>query len=387
MMKKILLMIICSIFMMEPIYAKDTGNSDNDELILIQEEQNAYIEYDDIQDSIDKNFNGAVNFKEIVGQVLKGEYHLKDNEFNQLILDALFFDSKSNIAILMRILVISIIAAIFKIFSDSFENKQVSEIGYFVVFLVIITMALQSYNLLNESASELVEKSSHFIEALVPSLMAVTVMSGATISSVLYGESLLMVIGIINNFVLKVMMPFLYVLLAFVLINALSDESILEKGIELMKKIYEWTIKIVIGLFVALYGLQSFGVPVADGLISRTAKQSINIVPVVGSTLSQVSDMVLSSGAMIKNAFGIGVIITLILLTLFPVIKIAVIALIYKVAAVITEPIADSRIVDCLSNIGDVCFLLLGTVVLVLLLLIGSIAITLYLTNMLLYIR
>ncbi|MBC7960788.1 MAG: hypothetical protein H7X94_13095, partial [Vallitaleaceae bacterium] len=155
----------------------------------------------------------------------------------------------------------------------------------------------------------------------------------------------------------------------------------------LLKKGYEWTLKIMLWLFIGIFGLQSFGLPVVDGLITRTTKQSLGIVPVVGSTLSEISDIVLGCGTVIKNAFGVGAIIAIVLIALTPVVKIAVIALAYKVSAAFIEPISEGRLVTCLSEIGDVCFLLLGTVLLVVLLFVIVIAMTLFITNTLLYIR
>lgn len=379
------------LFFCLPVYAEDTTTDrepiDFDmQLKNIQDEQNSSIDYEAIQKAIDET-DTTIDFKEIVGKILSGEYDLEGKSIVHMLLNTFFNDLYENIGVIVRIIVISIVGAFFKALTESFENKQASEMGFFVIFLLITASVLQSYSLINNIAVGLIENIIVFIEALVPSLLTVTVLSGATISSVMYGESIIMLVGIINNFIKSLMLPFLYVLIVFVVLNTLNDENNLTKIIALLKKGYEWVMKIMMWLFVAIFGLKSFGLPVVDGVITRTAKQTIGIVPVVGTTLQEISDIVMGCGTVIKNAFGIGTIIAIVIIALTPVIKITVIALAYKVSAAFIEPISENRLVECLSSIGDICFLLLGTVLLVVLLFVIVIAMTLFITNTLLYIR
>lgn len=384
---------IVLMFFLSTIHATELeGDSEinfETEIDQIQESQNELIDYNQIQDALNATASDhqSLDYKELVSNILDGEYHLEGNTIKTMIIDAIFYDIKANTKIILRIIVISLIAAFFKNFTLSFENKQVSEMGFLVVFLLVIASAVQSYYILNEVAVSLIKNLIYFIEALVPSLITVTVLSGATISSAMFSETLIMLIGLINHFILSFMLPFLYIILIFIVLNTLTDDENLSKIIEILKKGYEWAIKIILWFFIAVFGLQSFGIPVVDGTLSRTAKQTISIVPVVGTTISEISDIVLGCGNIIKNAFGLSAIIGIMFIVIVPVIKVGVIGLIYKFSSAFIEPISDSKLVNCLSNVGDVCFLLLGTVLLVTLLFIIAIAMTLYLTNMMLYIR
>lgn len=374
-------------------YDNQEGNNDlidiNEEINRIKESQNEMIDYENIQ----KAFNmtalnqNTFDYEALVKNILNGEYKLEGKTIGSMIVEAFFSDIKANMKVIIRVIVISLAAAFFKNFTLSFENKQVSEMGFLVVFLLVIASVVESYFLLNNVARSLIENLVYFIEALVPSLLTVTVLSGAAISSAMFGETLIMLIGIINHFILSFMLPFLYVILIFTVLNTLTDEENLSKIISILKKGYEWAIKLILWFFVAIFGLQSFGMPVVDGMLSRTAKQTISIVPVVGTTISEISDIVLGCGNLIKNAFGIGAMVAIVFIVIVPVVKVGVIALLYKLSSAFIEPISDSKLVNCLSNVGDICFLLLGTVLLVTLLFVIAIAMTLYLTNIMLYIR
>lgn len=361
----------------------------DEEIEKVKESQNELIDYNNIQQAIDETVqsNYSFDFQMLVTNILNGEYKLNGQTIGSMMFEAFFKDLNANMGILVRIIIISIIAAFFKSFTQSFENKQVSEMGFLIVFLLVIASIIQSYHLLNGVANGLIDNLLIFIEALVPSLLTVTVLSGAAVSSVMFSETMIMLVGIIDNIIKTYMLPFLYIVIIFVVLNTLTDEDSLSKIISILKKGYEWAIKIILWIFVAMFGLQSFGLPVVDGMISRTAKQTIGIVPIVGTTISGMSDIVLGCGSLIKNAFGVGAIISIVFVAIIPVVKIGVIALIYKLSAALIEPISESKLVSCLSNVGDVCFLLLGTVLIVVLLFIIAIAMTLYLTNIMMYIR
>ncbi|PKM50044.1 MAG: hypothetical protein CVV02_13050 [Firmicutes bacterium HGW-Firmicutes-7] len=384
---------ILLLLLMTPSYGIEIKDEESinleEEIEKITESQNELIDYNNIQQAIDKTVqsNYSFDFQTLVTNILNGQYELDGQTIGSMLFEAFFEDMKANLGILVRIIIISIIAAFFKSFTQSFENKQVSEMGFLIVFLLVIASIIQSYHLLNGVANELIDNMLIFIEALVPSLLTVTVLSGSVVSSVMFSEIMIMLVGIIDNFIKTFMIPFLYIIIVFVVLNTLTDEESLSKIISIFKKGYEWVIKIILWLFIAMFGLQSFGLPVVDGMISRTAKQTIGIVPVVGTTISGMSDIVLGCGSLIKNAFGIGAIFAILFVAVIPVIKIGVIALIYKVASALIEPISEAKLVSCLSNVGDICFLLLGTVLIVVLLFIVAIAMTLYLTNIMMYIR
>lgn len=385
--------IFITIFIFTSIsYGKEVENKEEvtkEEIENIKKSQNELIDYSSIQKAIDKTIQKDYNFdfKNIVSKIMSGEYDLEGKTLGRIIIDSFFKDLKDNTGLIIHIIIISIISAFFKAFSKSFENKQVSDMGFLIIFLIIIASVIQSYHILNSIAYDLIEKLIIFIEALVPSLLTVTVLSGSAASSIMFSESIIMLVGIINNIIKSTMLPFLYIIIFFTVLNTLTDEDNLGRIINLFKKGYEWAIKIILWIFVAVFGIQSFGLPVVDGLISRTAKQTINIVPVIGTSISEISDIVLGCGTLIKNAFGIGSIIAIVFVAILPVIKIGIIALLYKISAALIEPISESKLVNCLSNVGDICFLLLGTVLVVVLLFVIAIALTLYLTNIMLYIR
>ena len=117
-------------------------------------------------------------------------------------------------------------------------------------------------------------------------------------------------------------------------------------------------------LFSGLTALQGLGSKTADGMFLKTARFSLdNFIPIIGGFAADSVDMVLSCASVIKNALGIMGLLAIITLLAIPLIKLMAIALIYKVAAVLVEPIGNRIISDCLNEVGNTV-ITMGVVVL-----------------------
>ena len=87
-----------------------------------------------------------------------------------------------------------------------------------------------------------------------------------------------------------------------------------------------------------------------------------NFVPIVGKAFSDAISSVAGYSLIIKNAVsGVGLLV-IILIILYPVIKIVLMSFVYKISASIVEPISDKRITSTIAAAGDSLILLLSCV-------------------------
>lgn len=71
-------------------------------------------------------------------------------------------------------------------------------------------------------------------------------------------------------------------------------------------------------------------------------------------------DSVLGCGLVLKNALGVVGVIIIIGICAVPVIKLAILSVMYNVSSAIIEPLADEKIVKLLEEFGDIFKLLLA---------------------------
>ena len=94
---------------------------------------------------------------------------------------------------------------------------------------------------------------------------------------------------------------------------------------------------------------------VFDGTFLKVVESSISsFIPVVGTSIGNVSNVVLSSINLVKNSTGIVIIIGMITTIIGPVIKLLSIIIIYKLSIILIEQIADEKIKNCLKDISEI---------------------------------
>lgn len=353
-------------------------------------EQQKVIEYGEIQSTIDEITKSTIikiDFRETLNKIIRGEFDLQTEDIIKIVITNAFSEIRANYNLIVQLIAIALIAAIFTNFTTAFSNKYVGEVGYFVVFLLISTIILKSYNILSKVAINVITNLQAFIQTLIPSLFAATALSGSYTSTFLYSQAMLIIIGIVDKIILRYVIPFVYIIIVLEIINSITEESILSRMVELLKNIVTWSIKILVVIFITALTMQSLTAPVLDGLANKSVKVAVSAIPFVGTTLSGVADTVLGCAVLIKNGIGIVALIVIIIICLIPIIKILIVAFLYKVTAAIIQPISDKRLISCLSNVGDVCFILLGIVVITAFLFIITITITLNATNIASYMR
>lgn len=106
-------------------------------------------------------------------------------------------------------------------------------------------------------------------------------------------------------------------------------------------------------VFLGVISVQGISTAVADGIGIRTAKfVTGNFIPVIGRMFTDAADTVIGASLLLKNTVGIAGVAILLIITAFPAIKVLLIALVYKLAAAVLQPLGGGPIIKCLDVIS-----------------------------------
>jgi stage III sporulation protein AE len=112
-----------------------------------------------------------------------------------------------------------------------------------------------------------------------------------------------------------------------------------------------------------MVAIQGVSGAVIDGATVKTAKTAINtLIPVAGKYMADAADTIINCALVIKNAAGVVTMIVTLVICCIPIVKIFVIALMYRLTAAVIEPFAEERFFDCISDISDCMKVVLGIV-------------------------
>jgi stage III sporulation protein AE len=115
--------------------------------------------------------------------------------------------------------------------------------------------------------------------------------------------------------------------------------------------------------FVGVITVQGVAGGVADGVALRTAKYATaTFIPVVGKMFADTVDMVMGASLLLKNTIGLFGIATVLTLCALPLIKLASLILVIKLAGALVEPMGDEKMAKCLGGMGDNLMLVFGGV-------------------------
>lgn len=241
------------------------------------------------------------------------------------------------------------------------ENKSVSQITYYVQYILIATIIMKNFSDIIVMVKESVANMVGFIQILVPLLMTLMLATGNITSVNIIQPILLFMINFISNMFQGVILPIVLVSTALSIVSKISDKIQIDKLSKFLKSSTIWSMGIILTIFVGVLSLEGTLSSSVDGLTAKATKAAVsNFIPVVGKVLGDAIDTVLGCSTILKNAVGIVGVIVIIGICVLPILKLAILTIAYHLTAAICQPIADDKIIKLLEQMGDTFKILLG---------------------------
>ena len=321
-----------------------------------------------------------INIKHLLNDAIKGE--LNTNQLLKNIFPLLGNEIKDALKVMGSILIIVLIHSVFKSISDNLNNKSVSQITYYVQYILIATVIMTNFSSIISMTKEAVGNMISFIQLLFPFLMTLMLASGSVVSVNLIQPIILFIINLISNIFQSIIIPIVLVGTALAIVSKISDKIQIDKLSKFVKSSAVWVIGILLTIFVGVLSVEGTLGSSVDGITAKTVKAAVSsFIPVVGKVLGDAVDTVIGCSAILKNAIGIVGVIIVIAICITPILKLAVITIIYHLTAAICEPIADSKIVSLISQMADTFKILLAIVCSISVMLIIGITLVINISN------
>lgn len=293
------------------------------------------------------------DFKNLMINTISGEVTLSPTEILNNFINELFKDIKLNLSLLVTIVILGILSSVLTNMTDSFKETTVGELAFFVCFIAIIISLYNSFNIAYGIGQNLLSNIYSMIIASIPLVFGTIALSGSPAFLYTYGPIIMFladtIIVVVNNYVF----PLILVFASIEIINNITHKEVLTVFCKNGKWLIKWIIKGMAILFMAVLSMQRIAAPVADGLVSKSAKLSLSALPVVGQVLSEAVDTALYIGDITKNGALLAVIIVFIMYVSFYFIKLISFLVVYKIMPIILEPIGDKRIIKTIDVLSD----------------------------------
>lgn len=304
------------------------------------------------------------------------------------LLKYLFYELVLNGKLLGLLLLLTLFSVILQTMHTAFENSTVSQIAYYVVYIVLLYIALNSFFLAFTYTKEAIDTMSGFMIALVPLILGLMATFGHVVTVSFFHPVIILLIHISGIIVSTIILPLLFLAALLLIVSSLNPNYQVTHLASLFRSISLGILGAFLTIFISVMSVQGTVSAIQDGVAMKTAKFITgNFIPVIGRTFTDAADTVLSASLLLKNAVGIVGVIIIVFITVFPAIKIFVIAIIYKIAAAVLQPIGDGPVIASLNTISKYIVYILACLLAVTLMFFLSIVIIVIASNVTLLLR
>jgi len=356
MMKRLISFVFCFlIFISVPSYAfclEEEGKNDYSSLVDNVYEKGQLYKIDLYTN--DNNFYELFNYtniKSFISDVVSGEYAFDYNDFINTLKDMFFMTIRESVSILMTFIALSIFLSLINLLNNSFMEKEISDIAFFGVYLVLVALIVKTFFNIVTVAYSLVKAITGFMNVLLPVIIIMMNLSGNIFSGNVISISLVFII----NFFASMMTYFVIPALSFGFVLSIMDNLLTDINISYLVSFIKQSVLFIMGIFSCLFlgilSIQGSLFASLDSLSLKTAKFAVSkLVPVLGSLISDSADTVIGFVKVIKNSVGLIGVLVLISLLLLPFINMLCSIVTLKVSAFISQPLTDPRVSKALND-------------------------------------
>lgn len=300
---------------------------------------------------------------QLLKEVTRGNSIFSAGEILSRLLELLLGEIRRTIKLLVFIPAIAMLNTYISGMDSGFNSKGAISAAFFVTYAVMAEIAATAFIETVRCGQEAIQNIALFMRGLVPVALASLATSGAVISATTFEIALMSVIEITELAVEKLFLPLVMMSAALNIANNISKNLNAGKLVQLINRTVKWGIGIMMTVFVGITGLQGIASGSADGLTVKVTKfAASNLIPMVGGILAETVETVMNCSVVIKNAIGVIGIVTVIILAVLPVVKVAACLIIFRICAAVIQPISDERCGNCVSELGDSVSAVLGMI-------------------------
>ena len=313
-------------------------------------------------DGIEQYWQGLVNNygdylaelnKSSIYELVQGKGGFSFKNMLLSILEYFFQEMIINGKLLSMLILLTLFSVFLQTMHTAFEEGSVSKIAYFIVYAVLLLIALNSFYSGVSYITDTVRTMSSFMIALIPLILGLLASFGNLVAVSFFHPIIIFLINASGLVVSSFILPLLSLAAILLIVSTLNKNHQVTQLASLLTTIGMGTLGLFLTIFLGVMSVQGAASAIQDGIAMKTAKfVAGNFIPIIGRTLTDAADTILSASLLLKNGIGIVGVGIIVLIVLFPALKIAAIAITYKLAAAILQPIADGPVIQSLQTIS-----------------------------------
>ncbi|MDO4540923.1 MAG: stage III sporulation protein AE [Syntrophomonadaceae bacterium] len=302
------------------------------------------------------------SLKEWLTAFVSGEWSFDFAELMRGLFKYLFQVFIANSGLMARLLVLSAVSALLVQLQSSF-GSGISRMSYMACFLALTALAITSFATVLDIGQNTIDTMTGFMTAMLPQMLVLVAGLGNVNASLMLFPLLMGACTLFAQGIKNVVFPLILISAVLSLANQVADTVKVEKLAALAAKLAQICLGLFLTVFVGVVTLRTVYATVLDKVALRTTRfVTDNAVPLVGKLMGDTVEVAAGYVVMLKQALGLLGVLVVLGIVISPLVRIAIIALIYRVVAAVVEPMGDARTAVVLQTLSGHLIMMLAAI-------------------------
>ncbi len=333
------------------------GEAETDPDVLYEKTEEALLEafdFSDIEDSLSDMFPGEkTEFGDVLSALMAGDVEETKDMFLSFLGDQIAYEFDYNRKSLVYILLVALTAAVFSNFAGAFRSRQISDISFYVVYMLLITLCLTSFQTSAAGLEERLEALLEFMRVLCPSYFLAVAFASGSMTSLFFYNVILFLIYVVEFLIVRFLLPVVNIYIMVKVLGNLTGEDFLSELADLIRKVVSWVLRSLLACVVSINVIQGLLAPAIDAVKRSALTRTAEALPWVGNAIGGAAEVVFGTAVLIKNGIGMAGAVIAVVICAVPILQMLLMALMYKLAAALVQPVSDKRITTCISGVSE----------------------------------
>ncbi len=355
-LKKILLISIALILLFPTVAAATAEEETSLDTAGLAEE----MDMDEFTAQLDKldellaDEGSDLSLGQLFREMISGEREFSLSDIWSTLGDMAFADLKESGSLLGQLILLCLMAVLLTMLKNNFAGGEIAQISRWVVYLLLIGIAIAAFIPSMNKATETVRLIRDFIYVLLPLLIPLLASIGGLTTVSLINPALLFAISVLMSLMANLIFPLITFSAILRLCGGLTPRLSLGKMAALFKDIALGVMGIVSTVFIAFLGFTGMSTASWDGLAVKAIKSASGaFIPIVGRSLADAFDSVLGTALILKNILGVVGAIAILFICALPAIQILLQALVFRIAGALIQPLGEEKLADAVTGLGN----------------------------------
>ena len=311
------------------------------------------VEYEEIEQILEQILGKGVEFQRLVEEVINSGQGFSLGKWASTIGTVILEQLKKQGDQVLYFFFLVISASVLSVIAKAFRNRQISDIGFYMIYLLMFVIMMRSFGACYSLAENVVKDLVDFMKALMPAYLMAAAVSSYRMSAVVYYEGFLVLVYYLQKLVEVLILPAIRCYALFTMLGHLGKEEIFSVGRKSLKKGILFLFKVMVGVTGGLQMIQGMISPAIDQWKQTAWSSGISGLGNIGNIAQNVREMVFGSGMLLKNGIGVAASIIIVSICLLPAIEVGCYVLFYQIIAAVAEPISDKKIINMIGDMGE----------------------------------